>query len=71
MDRTEILRRLRPLEIADLNVIGNVIAWIVKNFLGEFSGQRLHGPCSPGLACSVLLVPSSRTRNGSSHGAPP
>ena len=57
--------------VAFFNVIGRVMAWIVKNLRGAFSGQRLHGPCSPGRACSVLFVPSSLTWNGSSHGAPP
>src|SRR6187401_328373 len=57
--------------VAGLRVIGKVMEWTVKNLRGAFSGQRLQGPCSPGLAGSVLFVPSSRTWNGSSQGAPP
>src|SRR6185295_7401705 len=57
--------------VAGFRVIGNVMEWIVKNLRGEFSGHKLQGPCSPGLACSVLFVPSSRTWKGSNHGAPP
>ena len=59
------------LGVAVFNVIGSVIAWMLKYLRGESVGQRLQGPCSPGLAGSVLLVPSSRTWKGSSQGAPP
>jgi hypothetical protein len=59
------------LGVAVLRVIGKVIEWIVKYLRGAFSGQRLQGPCAPGAGGSVPLVPSSRTRNGSSQGAPP
>src|SRR5512147_1484060 len=59
------------LAVAGFNVIGKVIALTLKCLRGESDGQRLQGPCSPGLAGSVLFVPSSRTWKGSSQGAPP
>src|SRR5690348_14544956 len=58
------------LAVAFFNVMGNVIAWMLKYLSGAPSGQRLQGPFSPGLAGSVELLPSSRRWIGSNQGAP-